>query len=253
VGPLAAVLIALGLGGCVSVAEYRQLEREVRELQRAGGSDPVDPQMRSRIAELAAADERLQAEIQRLDGRVDVVQYQASQALDASKRTADATAAAREDGSWVADAQAAGAEPEGDAEGSPPASAGASAEVTAYREAFETARDGEPEVCIERFREFLQTYPASNLADDAAYWMADCYFRKGDYRAAVLRFNDVVEGFPAGNKAADALYRQGQALLRMGPGYATAASTAFERVIEEYPDSGRVAEAQQQLEVLGSR
>ena len=83
--------------------------------------------------------------------------------------------------------------------------------------------------------------------------MADCYFRKGDYRAAVLRFNDVVEGFPAGNKAADALYRQGQALLRMGPGYASAAGTAFERVIEEYPDSARVAEAQQQLEVLGSR
>ncbi|UCE84616.1 MAG: tetratricopeptide repeat protein [Deltaproteobacteria bacterium] len=247
---LAAAVAASFAAGCVSVAEFRQLEREVRELQRAGASEPVDPDMRARIAELSAEDERLQGEIQRLEGRVDVVEHRASQALAVSERVAE-SADAREDESWVAEAQAAGSELE--AEAPPPASAGVSAEITAYREAFESARSGEPEDCIERFREFLQTYGSSNLADDAAYWMADCYFQKGDYRAAVLRFNDVVEGFPKGNKAADALYRQGEALLRMGPGYATAAGTAFERVIEEYPDSERVAEARQQLQVLGSR
>ena len=77
----------------------------------------------------------------------------------------------------------------------------------------------------------MQTYPASGYADDAAYWMADCYFKQGDYKTAVLRFDDVVTKYPNGDKAADALYRQGEALLKLGPGYGKAAGKAFERVL----------------------
>jgi TolA-binding protein len=81
--------------------------------------------------------------------------------------------------------------------------------------------------------------------------MADCHYREGDYKAAVLRFADVVQRYPAADKAPDALYRQGEALLRLGPKYGSAAETAFERLINEYPDSPRVAEARRQLELLG--
>ena len=123
--------------------------------------------------------------------------------------------------------------------------------MQAYRDARAAWRVGDLEACIDRFREFLQTYPASDHADDAAYWMADCHYREGDYKAAVLRFADVVQRYPAGDKAADALYRQGEALLRLGPKYGSAAETAFERLIDEYPDSPRVAEARRQLELLG--
>jgi TolA-binding protein len=65
-----------------------------------------------------------------------------------------------------------------------------------------------------------------------------------------LRFDDVVARYPAGNKAPDAIYREGEALLRLGPGYNTAARKAFERVLAEYPESDRAAEAKQQLELL---
>ena len=82
--------------------------------------------------------------------------------------------------------------------------------------------------------------------------MADCHFKQGDYKTAVLRFDDVVSRYPEGNKAADALYRQGEALLRLGPGYGKAAGKAFERVLNEYPDSGRATQAKRQLDLLGS-
>ena len=96
----------------------------------------------------------------------------------------------------------------------------------------------------------MQTYASSAYADDAAYWLADCYFKQGDYKTAILRFDDVVSRFPEGNKAPDALYRQGEALLRLGPNYGPAASKAFEKVAREYPTSGRAAQAKQQLELL---
>ena len=98
----------------------------------------------------------------------------------------------------------------------------------------------------------MQTYPSSTYAENASYWMADCYFKRGDYKTAVLRFDDVVNRYPGGRRAPDALYRQGEALLRRGPIYGKAASKAFERVVREYPDSTRAQEAKKQLEILGS-
>ncbi len=127
-----------------------------------------------------------------------------------------------------------------------------SRELEAYRSARAAWSEGDAEVCIDRFRNFLQTYASSTYAENASYWMADCYFKRGDYKTAVLRFDDVVARYPTGERAPDALYRQGEALLHLGPGYGRAAGKAFERVIQEYPDSARTPEAKKQLELLGS-
>ena len=127
-----------------------------------------------------------------------------------------------------------------------------SEELAAYQKALEAWRGDDHKLCIDRFRKFLQTYPASPHADDGAYWMADCHFKQGDYRVAVLRFNDVVRVYPAGNKAADALYRQGESLLKLGPGFHDAARTVFEQVVKDYPDSARAKQAQKQLSALGT-
>jgi tol-pal system protein YbgF len=125
--------------------------------------------------------------------------------------------------------------------------------VGAYRSARAEWREGRWEICIDRFGSFLQTYPASGYADDAAFWLADCHFKRGDYKTAVVRFDDVVVRYPEGDRSADALYRQGEALLRLGPGYSKAASRAFERVMKEYPSSPRAPEAKRQLELLTPR
>ena len=160
--------------------------------------------------------------------------------------------AARADAAAAASAVPAGS----DAQGDPPAGAkldGANAkELEEYRFARSAWSDGDPDACIDRFRNFLQTYPSSNYAENASYWMADCYFKRGDYKTAVLRFDDVVARYPSGKRAPDALYRQGEALLRLGPGYGKAAGKAFERVIQEYPESARAEEARKQLDVLGN-
>jgi TolA-binding protein len=80
--------------------------------------------------------------------------------------------------------------------------------------------------------------------------MADCYFKRGDFKTAILRFDDVVARYPDGKRAPDALYRQGESLLRLGPRYGKAAGKAFERVVQEYPNSDRSIEAREQLELL---
>ena len=227
----AAALVCAGLASaCVSTAEFRKLEYDVNRLKggaRAGGG--------TQLADTAAELQALREQVASLEGRIEVVEHQAAQALEASRGS-------RGGG---------GATPRSGAEGGEDQFAGSPEEVQAYRDARAAWRAGDLEACIDRFRGFLQTYPASDHADDAAYWMADCHYREGDYKAAVLRFADVVQRYPAADKAPDALYRQGEALLRLGPKYGSAAETAFERLINEYPDSPRVAEARRQLELLG--
>jgi tol-pal system protein YbgF len=276
-----AVLIGAVQTGCVSVAEHRKLERDVLQMKRATGSGSGE-----RVADLRAQIDGLERRLAKVEGRADEAQHDATRALEEAKLARRESSGAPA-GPLPVDAQAAStvpdaapAEPTQTSPASTPAStattatsssvattpsaavapageraeAGASVqEVSAYRDAHATYRGGEYDACIDRFRSFLQTYPASPYADDAAYWMAECHFKKGDYKSAVLRFDDVVARYPEGDKSADALYRQGEALLKLGPGYAKAASKAFERVVAEYPNSTRAAEAKKQLEVLGSR
>ena len=53
--------------------------------------------------------------------------------------------------------------------------------MTAYRSAFAAWQRNDP-TRIDQFRQFTKNYPSSIYADDAAYWMADCFYKKGDYK-----------------------------------------------------------------------
>jgi tol-pal system protein YbgF len=267
--PAAAALILLS--GCVTVADHRKLEREVRSLSRGGSGE--------RVADLGAELAEIERRLATIEGRLGDVQHDSERALEEARRAReeaarggpvsdDPTLAPRaypsEPPTSAADPYAARpgaptpeAAPPPPAEvadpDAPPAAAGASAqEVEEYRAAHAAWRTGDLDGCIDQFKRFLQTHPASPYADDAAYWMAECHFKQGDYKSAILRFDDVVTRYPQGDKSGDALYRQGEALLKLGPGYSKAASKAFERVIEEYPSSPRASEARRQLELLGA-
>jgi len=226
----------LQLSGCVTVAEFRKLEYQVNKLktERAGHAS-------GGLADLRTQVEALRDDLGRLEGRVEEADHRASQALEEARGARQAAARAP--------TATPGAEVPGPEVEEPPAvPPHSSKELRAYREAYDAWRQGQAQVCIDRFREFLQTYPASDYADDAAYWMADCYYKMGNYKIAVLRFDDVVRRHPTSDKAPEALYRQGEGLLHLGA--TEAAETAFQRVINEYPDSRRAREARRQLEAL---
>jgi tol-pal system protein YbgF len=235
------VLACTGALACVTPAELRKVSNRVTDLERGrGGGGAAGDQ--GRVADLAVEVDALQRSLEVLSGRVEVMEHRVQQALD------EARAARSEANTAAVPGVTPGATPDGEAG---PAEGGVvSAEVQQYRDAYNEWRSGSPQACVDQFTKFLQTYPASDYADDATYWLADCYFKQGNFSAAVLRFDDVARQYPSGNKAADALYRQGEALLRMGHG--KAAGNAFEKVLRDYPDSARAPEAKKQLDLLGS-
>ncbi len=253
-GLVLGALVAVAATGCVTVAEHRKLEQQVLSQKQGAQGD-----QRRLIADLRAELRTLEERVNLLEGRLESAEHETKRAHEEARRARQE--AARIPGSSTPGSRAttaaspgAGSAPPAPAavEGRPPAGT-PTEEVGAYRSARIEWREGRWDGCIDRFGSFLQTYPASGYADDAAFWLADCHFKRGDYKTAVVRFDDVVVRYPDGDRSADALYRQGEALLRLGPGYSKAASRAFERVMKEYPSSERAQEAKRQLELLKPR
>jgi tol-pal system protein YbgF len=230
----AALASSLAGVGCTTPAEFRKLQNRVTDIERGTGKAGGTGE-RTRIADIGAQLDEIRRAIQELQGRVEVVEHRTQEALDEARSAR--SDAARPDGT-PADAATG------------PDAADTSQEMKDYRAAYSEWRADNAPACIDHFSKFLQTYPTSDHADDATYWLADCYFKQGNYSAAVLRFDDVARQYPKGSKAADALYRQGEALLRMG--HSKAASNAFEKVLRDYPGSARAPEAKRQLQLLGA-
>lgn len=231
-------LAALGLVaalplGCATVAEQRKLEYELNKM-RAGSSLA---EQGKRIAELSAELDSLRAEVAELRGRVEIAEHGAQQAAEDARAARQASAAAPA--------------PEGPTEPALPTEGPASEELALYREAYDAWRTNDHAGCIDRFGRFLQSFPSSKYADDAAFWLADCHYRQGDLKTSVLRFDEVATRYPDSDKAAEALFRQGEALLQMGPQFSKAAQKAFQRVIDNYPSHKRAADARERLAIIG--
>lgn len=281
---MAAGLLLLALPAttaCVTVAEFRKLEHQVKRLR--GG------EAGSQVADFSVELEAVREDLSRLEGRLEVSEHETQRALQeaqAARQAAASGAGSLPYGAPPAPGPAGGYEGTGvspdlrapppgaedpwaaQPRGNPAADLGrrnaapapapaavpapaASAELRSYRGAYDSWRTDQNQACIDRFGEFLQTFPSSDYADDASYWMADCYFKQGEFKTAILRFDDVVTKYPQSDKASEALFRQGEALLRLGPSYQQAAGKAFERIITEYPSSRRAREASEQLNVIG--
>jgi tol-pal system protein YbgF len=232
----AAMLLACALPlGCASVAEQRKLEYEVNKL-RTGAN--VQEQGK-RLAELSSELEAVRAEVAELRGRVEVAEHKADEALDDAQKARASTASAPTTPSEEPTA------------GEPAATEGpASDELALYREAYDAWRTNDYAACVDRFGRFLQSFESSKYADDAAFWLADCYYRQGDLKTAILRFDEVATRHPESDKAPEALFRQGEALLQMGPQFSKAAQKAFQRVVDNYPDTKRARDAKERLAII---
>jgi tol-pal system protein YbgF len=117
-----------------------------------------------------------------------------------------------------------------------------SSEVALYQSANDHLRAGETGEAVTAFRAFVKRYPNHELADNAQYWLGECFYHRKDYSMALREFRRVVEKFPRGNKVPDALLKLGFSYLALGstrPG--KDALTELARSYPRHPASGLAA------------
>lgn len=93
------------------------------------------------------------------------------------------------------------------------------------------------------FQRFLQGQPASELADNAQYWIGECRYARGDHRGALAAFRETVERYPQGNKVPDALLKAGQCLEALGD--AEGARLTYGEVMKRFPGTAAATAAEE--------
>lgn len=112
-------------------------------------------------------------------------------------------------------------------------SSGAASPVDLYRRSLDALRARRHDEATAGFREFLRSHAVPDLADNAQYWLGECFYDKKDYPAAAREFRRVVERYPQGNKVPDALLKMAYAYLAVGS--TDAGRHTLEQLVRSYP------------------
>lgn len=114
-----------------------------------------------------------------------------------------------------------------------------------YRSALASFTEEDYQGSILGFEEFVANYPEHDLADNAQYWIGECYYAQKNFDQAVVEFGKVDTHFSSGNKAPAALLKKGLALKEAGKGPDAAA--VLGQVVSRYPESDEASIAENKL------
>lgn len=126
------------------------------------------------------------------------------------------------------------------------ANAGSSEEQTVYAQSFDALKAGSYSVAITGFKDFLNTYPSSPLAENAQYWLGEAYYVTHDLDAAAGAFRNVVQKWPNSRKTPDAMLKLGYTQLdqkRISEGRAT-----LSQVAQKFPNTDAAKLATEKLQ-----
>lgn len=106
------------------------------------------------------------------------------------------------------------------------------------RENFDFARKG--------FENYIKSCPKTALADNAQYWIGECYYLEKNYALAQKEYEKLIKNYPSSEKLAAAKLKFGKSLYNQR--YKTKAKSFFKEVLEKHPGTAEAQEAAQMLE-----
>jgi len=118
----------------------------------------------------------------------------------------------------------------------------------AYKSAMDLYRRGQCDVAVTQLRQFIRDSPTSDYADNAQYWIGECYYGKKDYNRAIIEFNEVILKFPKGDRVPSALLALANSFADSGD--KIDARLILQKLIGEYPKSEEATVGRQKLQAL---
>jgi tol-pal system protein YbgF len=122
------------------------------------------------------------------------------------------------------------------------------AEDQLYNTAYLDFTRGKYDVAIGEFRRYLSSFSSSDNADNAQYWIGECFYSLGKLDSAEAGYRQVMVGFPKGNKVPAAEFKL--ALIYLAQNRKAVAVNQLRKVMKEYPGTLEAGLAQKKLESL---
>jgi tol-pal system protein YbgF len=250
-----ATLIAAGLaiGGCVSSTDIDALHDQIADVQRQAALLQQQGSSKQEVAGLgetiqrqtdallkAEADMRLDinslsAQIAQLQDKLEDTNYrlaQVSQQIAATNQDLKAARTPPAVPGAPADASLATSDPE-----------------TLYQTSYSDYLRGNYDLAMLGFKQYLEAFPETDLADNAIYWVGECFYRQQKFNEAIAEYDRVLKQYPRSDKTASALLKKGFSLLELGQKKDGIAQ--LQSVAKTFPSSDEANLAKQRLQGLG--
>ncbi|GGI15792.1 tol-pal system protein YbgF [Oxalicibacterium faecigallinarum] len=118
-------------------------------------------------------------------------------------------------------------------------------EQSAYTNAENLFRAGDYKGAAAAFTAFLQRYPDSAYAPSAQYWIGNAQYAQKDYRAAITSQQNLIKKYPDNPRAADAMLNIASSQMELKD--RAAAKKALEGLVWKYPNSPAAQTARERL------
>jgi len=250
-----AVTVAAGLaiGGCVSSTDIDALHDQIADVQRQAALLQQQGSSKQEVAGLEATIQRqteallkaeadmrldinsLSAQIAQLQDKLEDANYrlaQVSQQIAATNQDIRAARTSPAPGSPGEAAPAATSDPE-----------------TLYQTSYSDYLRGNYDLAMLGFKQYLDAFPETDLADNAIYWIGECFYRQQKFVEAIAEYDKVLKQFARSDKTASALLKKGFALLEQGQKKDGIAQ--LQGVVKSFPSSDEANLAKQRLQSLG--
>lgn len=263
---------ALAAAGCVSPqdieglqAQLSDIQRQMLQLQRQAPSkqevEDLGTSVGQQMSSLLKTEADMQVKLQELSSQIDELQakledtnYRLAQLSQQIAATNQELKAFRSQPPPAAPTPETGTDP-----GSEPAvpqppqqprpTGPAADPQSLYNAAYNDYLRGKYDLALQGFEEYLKNFPGTDLADNATYWIGECYYRQRRYRQAVDQFEGVLSRYPRSDKSASALLKKGYALIELGD--RSQGVSQLRQVVRQYPTSDEANLARQRLRELG--
>lgn len=114
-----------------------------------------------------------------------------------------------------------------------------------YDQATRDLTEGRYPLALRGYREFLTRYPNVELADNAQYGLAECFFAEAAFDSAAVAYEAVGQRWPRGDRTAAALYKLGLCQEKLAR--TADARKTFQDLVARFPTSGEAGLARERL------
>ncbi len=254
-GNVSLVAAALAIGGCVSSTDIDALHDQIAEVQRLAAQQQQQGSSKQEVAQLEATIQRqtdallkaeadmrldvntLSAQIAQLQDKLEDTNYRLAQVSQQIAATNQDLKAAR----TLPTAPGAAGE-------ALPAATAADPEAL-YQTSYSDYLRGNYDLAMLGFKQYLEAFPETDLADNAIYWIGECFYRQQKYVDAIGEYDRVLKQYPRSDKTASALLKKGFALLEQGQ--RKEGTAQLQSVVKTFPSSDEANLAKQRLQSLG--
>jgi len=121
-----------------------------------------------------------------------------------------------------------------------------------YDTAYADYTAGQWSLAVQGFETYLKTYPKSELADDALYYVGESYSGDSKFREAVGAYERMIRDYPQSDMLPEAWYKVGSTYERLAQ--PDKARAAYEFAVKTFPESNdAVRLSKQRLDGLNRR